>query len=384
VKVVHVIATLSATYGGPPKACLETAQAVAALGHEVSILTTDLGFPGRLDVPLGQPVNRDGITIHYHPGIRPHSWGTSPALARALRKAIPRADVVHLHLLYLHHTMATARLCRRFSVPYVLQPHGALDSWHYRRKRWKKKPVEVWFQDSVTRSAAAVQLTTEKEKQEALPRLFGARTAVVPIGLDFCEYAQPTRGRFRAAHPEIGGRPIVLFLGRLDLKKGLDLLVDAFAETLRLGCRAHLVIAGPDHGMQKQVETWVEERGLRERTTLTGQVAGTDKLDLLADSDLFVLPSQTESFGIAVIEAMASGLPFVISDQVGVEAEIVQANAGWVVPTATAPLRDAMAEALRDAAGTRAKGARGRAFATQRFSWDRIAAAQEEVYASIL
>ncbi len=383
-KVVHVIATLSATYGGPPKACLGNAQAMAALGHEVSILTTDLGFPGRLDVPLGQPVSQDGITIHYHPGIHPHFWGTSPALARALREAIPRADVVHLHSLYFHHTMATARLCRRLNVPYVLQPHGSLDSWHYRRKRWKKKPVEVWFQDSVTRSAAVVQFATGKEKREALPRIFGARSAVLPIGLDFCQYAQLPQGRFRALHPEIGDRPIVLFLGRLDLKKGLDLLIDAFAEALRLGCQAHLVIAGPDGGMKKQVEAWLEERGLRERATLAGLVAGTDKLGLLADSDLFVLPSQTESFGIAVIEAMASGLPFVISDQVGVGAEIAQANAGWIVPNATTPLRDAMVEALRDPASARAKGARGRAFAKERFSWSHIAAAQEEIYASIL
>ncbi len=383
-KILHVIPTLNSQKGGPSKACFEMARSMVQRGHIVSIQTTTLLEPNPQVPALGKVEECDSVTIHRHPIRRPQAWAYSPRLVRCLRETIPSVDIVHLHSLYLFPTWATGRECARSSVPYILHPHGSLDSWHYRRKRWKKKPVEVWFQDSVTRSAAAVQLATEKEKQEALPRLFGARTAVVPIGLDFCEYAQPTRGRFRAAHPEIGGRPIVLFLGRLDLKKGLDLLVDAFAETLRLGCRAHLVIAGPDHGMQKQVETWVEERGLRERTTLTGQVTGTDKLDLLADSDLFVLPSQTESFGIAVIEAMASGLPFVISDQVGVEAEIAQANAGWVVPTATAPLRDAMAEALRDAAGARAKGARGRAFATQRFSWDRIAAAQEEIYASIL
>ena len=352
--------------------------------HTVSIHTITLGDPSPCVAALGKANERDGVTIRYHPLCRPRFWAYSPELARCLRETIPSVDVVHLHSLYLFPTWATARECARSGVPYVLHPHGALDSWHWQKKRYKKKIVEVWFQDSVTRCAAAVQLATEKEKREALPHLFGTRAVVLPIGLDVGEYALPPPGHFRAAHPQIEDRPIVLFLGRLDAKKGLDILVEAFSEALRFESQAHLIIAGPDYGMRKQVEAWVEERGLRERTTLVGMITGADKLALLADSDLFVLPSQTESFGISVIEAMACGLPVVISDQVGVSPEIAEVDAGWVTPAASAPVRDAVAEALRDTAGARAKGARGRELVMERFSWPRIAAAQEAIYASIL
>ena len=383
-RVVHVIATLSATYGGPPKACLETAQAVAALGHDVSILTTDLGFPGRLAVPLDQPVGHGGVAVHYHRGIRPHFWGTSPTLARTLRKAIPQTDVVHLHSLYYHHTMATVRLCRRFGVPYVLQPHGALDSWHVRRKRLRKRLAGIWFQDAAFRRAGAVQLTTEEEMRMARPHIFGTRAVMVPLGLDLEEYALPSRGRFRAVHPQIGDRPVVVFLGRLTEKKGLDITIRAFADVIGGGRDAHLVIAGPDDGMRARTEAWIDAHGLRDRATLTGMVTGADKLALLADADLFVLPSWAESFGIAVIEAMACGLPVAISDRVGVARAVEAAGAGWVTPVAAGPLGDAIGQALDDPAEARERGERGRKLVAERYVWSRIAPAQEAVYESLL
>lgn len=384
-RVAHVIATLSATYGGPPKACLETAQAVAALGHEVSILTTDLGFPGRLDVPLGRPVDQGGVAVHYHPGIRPHFWGTSPALARALREAIPRADVVHLHSLYFHHVKATACLCRRFGVPYVIQPHGALDPYLFRRHRRRKSIVEIWFQNAATRQASAVQFTTDEERTLAEPHTFGTRGVVVPIGLNPGDYAElPPRGAFRARHPSIGDRPIALFLGRLNFKKGIDVLLLAFAAAVKAGLDAHLVLAGPDGGDRGRIESLIDERGLRARTTLTGMVAGAEKLALLADADLFALSSWTENFGIAVIEAMACGLPVAISDRVNLWRSVADADAGWVAPVDTGAFRDILVKALSDLALGRAKGARGRALVDAQYAWPRIAPIQVEAYASAL
>lgn len=384
-KVAHVIATLSATYGGPPKACLETAQAVAALGHEVSILTTNLGFPGRLDVPLGQPVDRGGVAVHYHPGIRPRFWGTSPALARALRETIPRADVVHLHSLYFHHTMVTARLCRRFGVPYLLQPHGALDPYLYRHHRRRKSIVDIWFQNAATRRASALQFTTDEERSLAEPHTFGTRGVVVPIGLNPGDYAElPPRGAFRDLHPSICDRPIVLFLGRLNFKKGVDVLLLAFAEAVKAGLDAHLVLAGPDGGDRGRIESLIDERGLRARTTLTGMVTGTEKLALMADADLFALSSWTENFGIAVVEAMACGLPVAISNRVNLWRSVADADAGWVAPVKSGAFRDILLEALGNRRRAREKGARGRALVAERFAWPQIAPIQIAAYDSAL
>ena len=382
-RILHATKTLAASYGGPPKACFEMARAAARRGHAVSIFTTDLGDPGPLGGAPGGPVERDGVTIHRYPVRRPHVWGASPGMARALREAIPRVDVVHLHSLYLFHDRVVGRECARSGVPYLLQPHGALDPWHHRRKRLRKWLVEAWYQNAVTRRAGAIQFTTEEEARLARPRISGARAVVVPIGLDLDEYALPPRGRFRAAHPRIGDRPVVLFLGRLDAKKGLDVVVRAFSGAVRGGPDAHLVVAGPDGGMRARTEAWIEARGLRARATLTGMLTGADKLALLADADLFVLPSHTESFGIAVVEAMACGLPVAISDRVNLWREVAACRAGWIVPVAAEPLRDAIVEALRDPAGARERGERGRRLVAERFTWSRIAPAQEAVYGSL-
>ena len=206
---------------------------------------------------------------------------------------------------------------------------------------------------------------------------------MVPLGLDMDEYQPlPPRGGFRAAHPEIGDRPIVLFLGRLNFKKGLDVLARAFAGAAR-ACDAHLVVAGPDDGMGAKVGAWVDSFGLRGRTTFTGMVAGADKLALLADADLFVLPSYSENFGIAVIEAMACGVPVAISDRVNLWREVAGADAGWVTPPRAEPFQAALVEALSNLGEAREKGARGRRLVTDRFQWSRIAAALEQAYASL-
>ena len=217
--ILHVIGALADRYGGPSKACFEMARAVVRRGHTVSILTTDNDGPAVLDVPIDTPVERDGVTLRYFPATVPRYWCRSPAMERALVEAIRRADVVHLHSLYLFHDKVTGRECWRAGVPYLFSPHGSLDPYLYRRHRFRKWVMEAWFQNAVTRGAAAVHFTTEEEGRLARPHVFGVPGVVVPLGLDLDEYQhEPLRGCFRTAHPSIGSRPIVLFLGRLNFK----------------------------------------------------------------------------------------------------------------------------------------------------------------------
>jgi len=385
-KILHVIATLAPRDGGPSKACFEMARAVARRGHEVTIFATNMnGLDDVLDVPVDEPIERDGVTIRYFPIQYPKFLGNSAPMAQALEETIPQMDAVHLHSLYMLHCKFTARACRRAGVPYLMRPHGTLDPYLYKRHRFRKMLLEIWFQNRVTRGAAKMHFTTEEEGILAAPYVFGVPGVVVPHGLDTDEYDNlPSRGRFRARHPEIGDRPIVLFFGRLNFKKGLDVLTRAFADVVRARPDAHLVIAGPDRGMQEKTQNWINEFGYGDRATFTGMVTGDDKLELLADSDLFVLPSYTENFGIAVVEAMACGLPVAISDKVNLWHEVANADAGWVTPAEAEPFAGAILEALSDPNGARAKGARGRALVGERFQWPQIGRALEEAYASII
>ena len=382
-KILHVIGTLAARYGGPSKACFEMARAVARRGHEVSIFATDDGGTGVHEAPAGERSGWGGVAVHHFPISSPRFWMFSPDLMHALREEIPRVDVVHLHSLYLFHDKAAGHECRRRGIPYLLAPHGALAPYYYRRHRFRKLLMEFWFQNAVTRGAAAIHFTTEEERRLAKPYIFGVPGVVVPLGLDMDEYQPlPLRGSFRAAYPEIGGRPIVLFLGRLDFRKGLDILIRAFAGAAQ-AADAHLVVAGPDYGVGTKARAWVDSFGLRGRTTFTGMVTGADKLALLADADLFVLPSWSESFGIAVIEAMACGVPVAISDKVNLWREVTGADAGWVTPPRTELFQATLVEALSDLGEAREKGARGRRLVAERFQWSRIAATLEQAYASL-
>lgn len=383
-KILHVIATIAARDGGPSKACFEMARAVVRRGHEVSIITTNMDGPGVLDVPVGEPVQRDGVTLRHFPVTFPRFWGTSPEMARALEETIPQVDVVHLHSLYMYHDKVVGRICRDTGTPYILRPHGTLDPYLHKRRRLRKLLMELWFQNRVTRGAARIHFTTEEEMQLAEPWVFGRPGVVIPNGLDMGEYADlPPRGQFRARHPQIGDKPMVLFFGRLNFKKGLDILTRAFADIADAVPDAQLVIAGPDGGMRAKTEAWIDEYGLRERTLFTGMVTGQDKLDLLRDGDLFVLPSYSENFGISVIEAAACGLPVAISNKVNLWHEISGADAGWVTPAEPGPFGAAMQAALADPEAARAKGARGRALVAARFDWSRIGEALEDVYGEL-
>ena len=385
-KILHVIANLAPRYGGPPKACWEMARAVAQLGHEVSIYTTNQDGPGELAVPLDQTVWQEGVQIRYFPIQAPRFWGTSLPLALALRRKIPASDLVHIHSLYLFHNLVAGHYCRRYGIPYLMRPHGTLDPFIHRRHRGRKRLMEHLFEHRNIRGAAALHFTTAEEAVLAAPFTFETPGLVVPLGMDLNEVAgMPEPGSFRRRYPEIGDKPIILFFGRINFKKGLDILAKAFGAVARRRPDVHLVIAGPDNeGWGARVRTWLGEEGVLSRTTFTGMLLGPEKLAVLRDASLFVLPSYSENFGLAVIEAMAAGLPVIISDQVNIWREVETGRAGRVIPCDAGALADQILELLADPAAAAQMGRQGRALVAERFQWPRIARRLAEAYGRII
>jgi glycosyltransferase involved in cell wall biosynthesis len=360
------------------------ARAVAKLGHEVAIYTTDRELDPAERLPLGEKVTRHGVEIRVFPQQAPRVLATSWPLYRALEEAIPRADVVHIHSLYLFHDWAAARIARRAGVPYLVRPHGTLDPFLWKRHRARKRVVEALFQNRVLRQATAIHYTAAEEMTLAAPYVFGAPGVVVPNGLDLDEYAQlPPPGGFRARHPEIDDRRLVLFLGRLNFKKGLDLLVPGFAAALARHADLHLVIAGPDDGMLAQTQALVAAAGIAEHVTFAGMVVGQEKLETLVDSYCFALPSYSENFGIAIVEAMACSLPVAISDKVNIWSEVASGGAGLVGPPTVEEVTRQLVGLADDREAARRMGEAGRALARTRYSWDGIAHQLEAVYRSL-
>ena len=372
-KILHVIANLSPDRGGPPKAALEMCRALARHGHTVTLYTTNAYGAGTLNVPIDRPVLVDGVSVHYFPIGRFRRWSFSWPLARALHDHVRKFDVVHIHSLYIFHTFAAAHYCRKYNVPYLIRPHGSLDPFLRRKSRVKKAIYHFLIEKRNLDHAAAIHYTTHEE-MELAHRPVGIRApgVVVPLGLNLDDYAVlPPRGTLRARFPQIGDKFIVLFLGRINFKKGLDLLARAYGE---VACRredVHLVIAGPeDEGYGRQVRAWIEEKDLLDRVTFTGMLLGQDKLAAFRDADVFVLPSYAENFGIAVIEAMACGLPVIISDQVNICREIAVAEAGIVVNCSVESLANGIHRVLDDPNLAERLGKNGYELVKQKFTWD--------------
>ncbi len=385
-KILHVIASLAPRYGGPSKACLDLCREMARRGERVAIYTTNIDGNGELNVPLGLPVCRDGVEIRYFPVQPPRYYKFSLPLARALRTAIPQCDLVHIHSLYLFPSTAAAHYCRHYGIPYLIRPHGTLDPYLYGRHRRRKWIYERLFEWRNLNKAAAIHFTTVEEQELARPLGLKSPGVVVPIGMNLQDYDDaPPAGTFRAVHPEMHGQKIILFLGRLNFKKGLDLLAKAFGEVGRKRDDVHLVVAGPDDdGYGVQVRRWLKAEGVLEKSTFTGMLLGADKLAALRDADVFVLPSYTENFGIAVVESMAMGLPVVISNKVNIWREVVQAHGGLVVNCDVQEVGQALLTLLQAPALGKEMGKHGRQLVEERFTWEVVGEQMVQVDRQIL
>lgn len=378
-RILHVIGDLAPASGGPAKAGFEMARALARRGHEVSIYTTDFGQPPE----AAREQTRDGVRLRYFPLQAPRIWLSSWPMRAALARDLPGFDLLHLHSLYLFHDWAVGNLARRIAKPYIVRPHGSLDPYIFRRHRLKKLIFDLWFQNRVLAGASAIHYTAEEEMHLAEPYVHGAPGVVIPNGLDPSDYANlPAKGSFRARHPEIGNRTILLFLSRINFKKGLDILAKAVGQ---LGQdNLHLVIAGPDGGYLAETRRFVAEAGIGNRTTFTGMLTGQDKLAAFADASLFILPSYSENFGIAVVEAMACGVPVLISDKVNIWREVVADGAGHAAPCDAHAFAQEIAAMLAEPRELAAMSAAGRSAVARRYDWSVIAEHLERVYAAVV
>lgn len=382
-RILHVIADLAQERGGPAEACVQMARGLAELGHEVRVLATNRGVASGESPWWTDQLDGARLDIQLYPIHFPQFFAASFPLAAAIKESVPNADVVHLHSLYLFHDMVTGRCCERYGVPYIVRPHGTLDPFIRSRKRVRKQIAGALFQTRVLRKAAAIHYTTEEEMRLARPHAHNDNGLVVPIGLDLDAYAPRPPDAFRARWREVGNRRLVLFLGRLHPKKGLDILAEAFGSLAQARDDLHLVIAGPDDGARGATEDRLAELGARDRVTFTGMLRGEDKLAALSAADVFVLPSRSENFGIAVVEAMACGVPVVVSDQVNIWRELTVAGAGVAVPCDPRALADGLAALIDDPSRRAEMGRRGARFARERYDRRRVARELEAAYKTV-
>jgi len=385
-RVLHVIPSVGPQRGGPGRAVLDMARGLAQAGVEVHLATTDDDGPGHLNVPLGQPTVQAGITLWYFwRQARPYTF--SWPLTTWLRRHVADYDLVHVHAVFSYSSLPAAFCARRAGMPYIITPHGILRSWGLHNRHPLLKRLSFWLiERRILHHAALVHFTSEQERLEAEELGVRMPSAVLPLGIDLSAFEHlPASCTFRRHYPQLASRAQLLFLSRLDPVKGLDLLLLAFAQVQQTQPDVILVLAG--RGVS-DYEAWlrarVQELGLEGDVVFVGFLEAKQKLAALADCDLFVLPSYSESFGVSVVEALACGVPVVISDQVGIHHEVAAAGAGIIVPCQVDALATAMVRLVADPDLRQQMGMRGRLLAWDRFSMQAMTDGVIEAYTKVL
>lgn len=388
-RILHVISTVAPSSGGPTRVLVDLVTAQAAAGHRITVCTTNRGnpvheqlAPGYIQHLLDPCTELKVFPVIFTPLL------VAPRLAKWIKDQIRAYDLVHVHGLYRFPSTYAAAAAKRKRVPYVIRPHGALDPFLFGKSSKNvrlKRVYERWFDLPNLHAASAIHYTTEEERQRAAFLKLRAPSFVVPNGIDWARYRTlPERGRLRRSWG-IGNAPLVLFLGRLHFKKGLDLLVPAFDVVRRKLPDAQLVIVGPENdGYGLKVRSWVRERGLQMAVHFVGPLYGNDVVQAYVDADVFVLPSYTENFGMTVVEAMASALPVVISDQVNIHVEVAQAGAGLVTRCDAGEVANALDALLRDPERRQSLGQAGRRLVQERYTWPAIVDALTREYEAVI
>jgi len=374
-RVLHVIPAVAPRYGGPSQALVELCAAQTARGLSVMLASTDADGPGRLRVPIGTLTTYEGVSAIFFSRRLSESFKYAPALVRWLRRSVSAFDVVHIHAVFSHTSLAAARLCGARNVPYVVRPLGSLAPWGLGRKRWRKRVLMLAGGRRMLERAAAVHYTTRAEQALAEQAIGPTPGVVVPLGIDetlLRDSVLPAEGR----------SPVVLALGRLHPVKNLEGTIAAFHRVADTGGQEawRLVIAGEGSaGYRRRLGDLAAGGPGRDRITFVGWLDGGEKRDWLRRSALFVQTSHQESFGVSIIEAMAAGVPVLVSPGVHLARDISEAGAGWVTDGTTDGLAAALRIAMTDA-DLRASNARGARELAARFTWAAAAAALEAVY----
>jgi len=381
-RILHVVPTYypAVRYGGPIRSVHGLASALARLGHDVHVYTTNMDGDTDLGVALGQPVALDGVQVHYFgvPRLRRLCW--SPDLDREVRRTVSSFDVVHLHSVFLFPTRAAARAAMGAGVPYVLAPRGMLVRDMIRRRNpWIKKLWIALVERTTVARAAGLHVTAELEARE-LRVLFAdslPQVVQVPNGVEWPSEHLPLSATPFASLP----RPYALFLSRISWKKGLDRLLRAWRDVPELP----LVIAGnDDENYWPVLEDLARSLGLADRVSFIGAVSDEHKWALYQSAEFFVLPSYSENFGNVVAEAMAMACPVIVSPEVGIASLVAEEAAGIVTDCEPRSLAAAIGRLRSDPAARLELGRRGQQAVRRRLSWDGIALQMEEGYRRLI
>jgi glycosyltransferase involved in cell wall biosynthesis len=380
-------------------------KALVDLGVDVTVWGTTKCLEDKV-IP-NVPVVVGGVKITYFSYLKQfefianNGWQFSPALWNSARKHIAEFDIVHIHSVWNFPVSLVAHYCRKNNLPYVIAPRGMLYPYTAGKYGLRKMPY-YWLCTRKDIHRAALMHYTSSDEAEKCQKRWRLKNSymIIPNGIDTKEYSNiPSRQVLRDRYKELGGKVVFLYLGRINWKKGIDLLIRAFAKAYSVNKNIHLlIVGGSDPGYLETLKALLVDRCLHfvdhlngDRfgengfcVTFSGMLTGADKISAYAGSDVFVLCSHSENFGNTVIEAQACGLPVIVSDQTGAAELVDEWKSGVLVQTNVSSLSAAITK-LNDEKSLREEMGRiGKVKVKSLLSWEGIAKKVLDQYNGIL
>jgi glycosyltransferase involved in cell wall biosynthesis len=330
--------------GGPPKIIYDHAVVQMKLGAEVTILTPISEGQKLYAIPEGAKV----ITCKRHWFSK--FWAEfSPELYTWIKVHGNDYDIIHIHGVW--HFAGVAPYLAGIKTAKCITTHGLLDRWTIGKGYWKKYIFGLLFQKNILKNTELIQINNTDE-QEDVKRFLGfehPNVKIIPNGMNLKDFAVlPQKGNFRNQFQIPLDKQLILFMSRINLKKGLDLLLPAFKTVASQRNDCLLILAGPDDGYLTETQDFIKQNTLEDKIKLVGMLTGEDKLAALSDANIFVLPSHSEGFSIATLEALISGVPSLLSDRVGFGEAIKETKAAHLIELNEKSIEDGLNKMLDD------------------------------------
>ena len=366
-------------YGGPVRSVHGLCRALGSSNVDVEVLTTNADGADEIPVDVVRRGEFDGVRVDYLERSFPRRYFNANGLVDAIRTKLSNVDIVHVHGLWSFPVWLAARECLDQRVPFVVSPRGMLDPGSLSHRALRKK-IAFWLRERRYLREAALLHATSVAEEESLKRLeLGPRIVRLPNGV--CVPERARSGVTRERWGVDADAELVVYLGRLHPIKRLDLVVAAFDRVRRERPNARLVIAGPEDGLDgRELVRGAEQP---EAVRWVGEVDGDEKWSLLAEADVVVSCSDSESFGMSVVEAMSMATPVVTTKTCPWE-EVEVVGAGYWVEQRADAIARAIEAIVADPDEARAMGERARELVDGRYRWPAIARAMSKQYESVV
>lgn len=381
-KILHIVSTYipAYEYGGPIESVHALNKGLLGCGLDITVYTTDLGISEKpsifWDKKKDVSRNIDGVRVYYFP-ITNSKREYSEEMEKKLKMLKPGDfDLIHITSVFLAVSRLGSYYARKNNIPYIISPRGSLMEAPLQKNFLKKKIYIKFFEAKYLKGASGIHFTSEKEKREyvagSLPMI--KKSCVIANPVDTFAFSKFRPSNFREDFGIPNDAPLILFLGRINWKKGFDTLIPAWRIVIEEFPRARLVIAGPDDGNYlSDVKRMIRKESIAVESILfTGLLTDSIKIGALQHADMFVLPSYSENFGMAVAEAMYFGKPVIITPEVGISDLVKHNAAGRVVSKAPKPFSNAIIELIRNRYLREQLGAKGKEVVLRYFSPRRI------------